>query len=110
MSVDAVENTAIIQHIVHGVPSENIASNKEDKMPLPYCKEPNKAEAAPTISGTSSKAAAVDVAAIIPFIEKKKKTGMIIPKIPIVLNLLDTTNTNPANIAIAVEVRSNLFN
>ena len=53
---------------------------------------------------------AVAVAAMIPFIEKNRNTGIITPKIPIMLNLLNIARTIAANIAIPVEKRSSLSN
>ena len=59
MTALARVNTAIIQAMVHGVPSRINASSNEEIMPLPYCNEPIKVEADPVASGTASSAQAV---------------------------------------------------
>ena len=69
--------------MVLGVPSEKRASKLEDKIPLPYCRDPNNAEAAPVcLESTAFKADALAQAEIIPFMEKTKNIGMAIPQIP----------------------------
>ena len=50
-----------------------MASKTDDRIPLPYCKDPINAEPEPAKLGTISKAAVVAHAAIIPFIEKNMK-------------------------------------
>ena len=61
-------NSAIIHAMVQGVPSLKAASSNDEIIPLPYCNAPISAEAEPAMFGTASNAAAVYVAAIMPFI------------------------------------------
>lgn len=42
-----ITKSNIIHAIVKGVPVENVASSKEEMMPLPYCKAPMNAAAEP---------------------------------------------------------------
>lgn len=68
--------------MVQGVPSLNSASDSEEMMPLPYWRAPASADADPAILGAASRAQAVDVAAMIPFIEKNTKTVPTMTLIP----------------------------
>ena len=70
----AIVKKVIIPIMIAGVPVESHAKSNEETTPLPYWSEPINAEAEPAISGTPSKAAAVELAATVPFIEKKKNT------------------------------------
>jgi len=73
MKNNAPVKTSMIQVMVQGVPVPNTASSNDEMMPLPYCSPPMSAEAEPAICGTSSKAAAVAEAAMMPFMEKNTK-------------------------------------
>ena len=72
-------NSAIINAIACGVPSESAASSSDETMPLPYCSEPSRAEAEPAICGTPLSAAAVVQAAMMPLVAKNTNTGRIMP-------------------------------
>ena len=92
----------IIQPIVQGVPSLNIDKSNDEIMPLPYWSEPISAEADPAASGAVSNAAAVAVAAIIPFIENRMKIAITIKAIPPTLSFVATANINAAIAAISM--------
>ena len=73
----------MMQHMATGVPSENTARRAEEIMPLPYWSAPMSAAAEPVISsGTLESAAALEHAAIIPFVLNTKNMGMAIPHRP----------------------------
>ena len=64
--------------IGHAVPLGIAVNNKVDTIPLPYCKQPNNAAAAPAMSPALSRAIAFVTDAIIPFIEKNANTPITI--------------------------------
>ena len=75
--------TAMIAHMASGEPSEKTARRIEEIMPLPYCKAPMSAAAEPVrSSGTLESAAALEQAAMMPFVLKKKNIGTTMPHLP----------------------------
>lgn len=94
------ENKAIIQAIVQGVPSFISTNSKEERIPLPYWSAPIKADADPVRPGTVSRAAAVAVAAIMPFIDKKINTVITIITTPPTPSLAAAARINAAAVAI----------
>ena len=94
----------IIHAIVKGVPVENVASSKEEMMPLPYCKAPMNAAAEPTIvAGTVSSAAALVHDAIMPFMLKMMNTKLMMANIPPQPVRADRKRPMPPMIAVEVE-------
>ncbi|GJL42735.1 hypothetical protein TUM17577_39440 [Enterobacter asburiae] len=91
----------IIQPIVHWVPSLNIANSNDETMPLPYWSEPISAEADPAAFGAASSAAAVAVAAIMPFIENRMKIARAIRPIPPTSSFVATASIRDAVAAIS---------
>lgn len=70
-------------------------------MPLPYCNAPISADAEPATLGTASRAQAVDVAAMMPFIEKNTNTAPTITVIPPTPRPVVTASTIAAIILMA---------
>ena len=69
--------------MVVGVWEPKIAKRSDEIIPLPYWSEPRRAAADPVnSSGTAARAAALEQAATIPFIEKVRNIGTAIPQIP----------------------------
>ncbi len=93
IAVLARVNSAMIHAIVHAVPSLSVASSSDEIIPLPYCNAPISAEAEPATFGAASSAAAVEVAAIIPFIENRTNTDTTISSRPPICQRAPIANT-----------------
>ena len=80
---ESATDTAMMMHIAAGDPSELMASSAEEIMPLPYWSEPISAAAEPvTSSGTCASAAALEQAAMMPFMLKTRSIGTAMPQRP----------------------------
>ncbi len=105
IAVLARVNSAMIHAMVHGVPSLSVANSSDEIIPLPYCNAPISAEAEPATFGAASSAVAVEVAAIIPFIENSMNTATTISSRPPICQRAAIANT----IAAAPATNSDIF-